>query len=273
MMMKSGLYVIATPIGNLGDITIRALDVLKNCDVILCEDTRVTAKLTKHYGIKKPLIKYHDHNETIMINKILDMLKDGKIIALVSDAGTPLISDPGYKLIGALQEQNLFYTIISGACSAISGLVLSGMPTDQFFFAGFAQDKNFAYIASIKSSIIFFESSKKLLKTITKMKEHFSDRKIAIVREISKMFEEVILTDFDQVINLIETSKNIKGEVVLVLGKPQNNSKENIQKQIEDELEKNLAFNSTKKASQIVAKKFDLSVSDVYKIALDVKKF
>jgi 16S rRNA (cytidine1402-2'-O)-methyltransferase len=150
--MKAGLYVVATPIGNLGDITLRALDTLKACDIIACEDTRTSRKLLSAYSIAKPLLSYHDHNADQARPKILQKIADGQAVALISDAGTPLISDPGYKLVRSCYETNLFVTIIPGASSVIAGLVLSGMPSDRFLFAGFADKKIYPELAGLAAT-------------------------------------------------------------------------------------------------------------------------
>ena len=138
--LKGGLYIVATPIGNLGDITLRALETLKGCDVIACEDTRVSRKLLSAYSIDKPVMSYHDHNADQARPFLLDKMKGGQAVALISDAGTPLISDPGYKLVRQCYEADLPVTFLPGASAVIAGLVLSGMPTDRFLFAGFAGD-------------------------------------------------------------------------------------------------------------------------------------
>lgn len=215
--LKPGLYVIPTPIGNLKDITLRALDYLKACDVIYCEDTRVTTKLLQAYGIKKPLLTYHEHNAEKARVQIVEKILQGIKVCLVSDAGMPLISDPGYKLIREIQTHGLYFTVLPGACAAISGLCLSGMPTNQFFFAGFFESKAAKKLQTIPGTLIFYESARRLLKTLNSMAATFDDRQVAVVREISKIYEESIFGTFDQVIENLSKRDTIRGEIVIVL--------------------------------------------------------
>ncbi len=191
-----GLYIIATPIGNLSDITLRALEFLKSADLIVCEDTRVTAKLLGHYGIKKPLLSYNDHNGEERRPKIMEALADKKHVALVSDAGTPLISDPGFKLAREALAEGHYVTTMPGASSVLAALCLSGLPSDRFFFAGFLPPKKEACrreieaLAAVPSTLVFFESARRLSETLILLKEALGDRQAAIVREITKLYEE-----------------------------------------------------------------------------------
>ena len=231
--LKSGLYIVPTPIGNLKDITLRALEYLKACDVIYCEDTRVTSKLLQAYGIKKPLLTYHEHNAEKAREQIIEKLIQGGKVCLVSDAGMPLISDPGYKLIHEIQAKKLYYTALPGACAVISGLCLSGMPTNQFFFAGFFESKAAKKLQTIPGTLIFYESARRLLKTLASMATMFDDRQVA-VREISKIYEESVFGTFNEVIETFSKRSSIKGEIVLVLSPPSEKeaSLDNINKQI-----------------------------------------
>lgn len=220
LRLKRGLYLIATPIGNLGDMTLRALDTLRGCDVIACEDTRVSRKLLSAYSIHKPVISYHDHNADHMRPLILDRITSGQAVALISDAGSPLISDPGYKLVQRCYEAGLPVTFLPGASAVIAGLILSGLPTDRFLFAGFADKKAYSELSPLGMTLVFFESAQRLVVTLKDMAPVFSNRTIAVVREITKRFEEVRRGTFEGVIQLYEEKGPPKGEVVLVLSPP-----------------------------------------------------
>ncbi len=220
LRLQRGLYLIATPIGNLGDITLRALDTLKDCDVIACEDTRVSGKLLSAYGIHKPVISYHDHNADRMRPLILDRIASGQAVALISDAGSPLISDPGYKLVQRCYEAGLPVAFLPGASAVIAGLILSGLPTDRFLFAGFADKKAYSELSPLGMTLVFFESAQRLVVTLKDMALAFSNRTVAVVREITKRFEEVRRGTFEEVIQFYEEKGPPKGEVVLALSPP-----------------------------------------------------
>lgn len=217
-----GLYVVATPIGNLGDITLRAINILKSVDSIICEDTRVTGKLLSYYGIKNKLTVYNDHNASKVRKGIIRKLESGESVALVSDAGTPLISDPGYKLVSELREQNIEIFTVPGPSALTSALSISGLPTDRFLFAGFLPNKAgqrkkiLEEFKHLKVTLVFYEAATRLPAVLKAMKEVFGgDRKLAIARELTKKFEEVKTGTVDELCSGIN-EQNIKGEVVLV---------------------------------------------------------
>ena len=191
-----GLYLTAVPIGNARDITLRALDMLAAVDAIACEDTRVTGKLLGLYGISGSLISYHDHNADKMRPAILKRIAQGQSVALVSDAGTPLISDPGYKLVRAAQDQGLTVTCLPGASAPLAGLLLSGLPSDRFLFAGFAPSRSaarrafFASLSPVQATLVFFESAKRLPASLADLAATLGDREAAVTRELTKRFEE-----------------------------------------------------------------------------------
>jgi 16S rRNA (cytidine1402-2'-O)-methyltransferase len=219
--MKVSLSVVATPIGNLKDISLRAIETLQLVDAILCEDTRVTRKLLQRYNIRKPLFVYNDNVAQASIPRIIkSILFEDKSYALVTDAGTPLISDPGYKLVQACIENNIIYTVNPGASSILSALILSGMQSNKFFFAGFVCQNTLESLSNIDSTMIFFESPQKLSPTLKMMKVAFPNRSVAIVKEITKIYESVIRGDFDTVIAHFENNKP-RGEFVIVLSPPQ----------------------------------------------------
>ena len=223
--MKSGIYLVATPIGNISDISLRALDVLKNANIVACEDTRVTKKLFSLLTISttgKTFIPMHNHNEEEVSQNLIDSAKNGNIIAYVSDAGSPLISDPGYKLSKKCREQNVYITTIPGACAAICALQLSGLPTNSFTFAGFIPNKDKARkdllnkYKNLDSTIIFYETANRLTKTLEAIKEIFPHSEIAVAREITKLFEECLSGSVDEILKHY-TDNQPKGEIVLMI--------------------------------------------------------
>lgn len=218
--MFFSLYIISTPIGNLKDISFRAVETLGNVDSILCEDTRVSAKLLQNFDIKTPMMVYNDHNATRVIPRIIDfMLLQKRTFALISDAGTPLVSDPGYKLVNACIKSQISFTVIPGASAVISALILSGLPSDRFMFVGFSDPSKFAELSEINSTLIFYESPNRIIKTLEQMRTVFKNRTVAVVKEITKMYETSIRGDFDFVISQLQ--ENVpKGEFVILLSSP-----------------------------------------------------
>ncbi|MBI1301267.1 MAG: 16S rRNA (cytidine(1402)-2'-O)-methyltransferase [Alphaproteobacteria bacterium] len=225
--LKSGLYLVATPIGNLGDITLRALEILRAADIVLCEDTRVTGKLLKAYDIKTRLERYNDHSDEKRRMQIVEKLKAGKSIALVSDAGTPLISDPGYKLVQSCQEEELFITSIPGAAAPLSALQLSGLPSNQFCFIGFLPNKEKARQAALAKwkdvdvTLIAFETAPRLMGALEDIAKVFGDRQIAVVREITKLYEECKKGSATALIEMYQQEGKPKGEIVIVMAPPE----------------------------------------------------
>ena len=212
-----------TPIGNLADITLRALEVLTHCDAVVCEDSRVSGKLLSAYGIKdKKKIIYNDHADEYIKSKIMTMVEAGQIIALISDAGTPLVSDPGYKLVRDCLDKGLNVTALPGANAVLPALQLSGIPCDQFIFGGFlpAKDKALRDVLSryknTMQTLIFYDSPKRVEKTLFAIDDIMGNRQVALVREISKLYEESIRGTAADIINTIQ-AKPIKGEIVLVI--------------------------------------------------------
>ncbi len=216
---KPGLYCVATPIGNMGDITLRAIEILNQSDLILCEDTRVSKKILQKYEINKKLISNHKFNETKNLNLILEVLKDKKIVSLISDAGTPAISDPGKILVNECIKNKIDIFPIPGASAPIAGLSISGF-SDNFYFCGFIPEKKneikklFQNLSSLESSIIFFVSPNKLNKRIDDIKEFFFNRDVLICREISKYHEEYIRTTVKELSNI---NFSRKGEITVVI--------------------------------------------------------
>ena len=227
MQKETGkLFIVSTPIGNLEDITYRAVDTLKNVDLILAEDTRHSAKLISHFQISKKLIAFHDHNEKSQYMKIIEKLKDGLNIALISDAGTPLINDPGFNLVRSAKQENINVVPIPGASSPIAALSASGLPADSFTFLGFVPTKDsdkINFLEKLKYSSgtsIFFESPSRILKTTKLIKEIYgSKRNVSLAKEISKIHETIITGDIDEIIHYLEESPDHqKGEFVVLVG-------------------------------------------------------
>lgn len=223
MLEKSGvLYVVSTPIGNLKDITFRAIEVLQTVDLIACEDTRRTKILLEHYQIRKPLISYFEYNKLKRTDFILSSLKEGKNIALVTDAGTPGISDPGSSLIRMVIEQNIGIFAIPGPTAFVMALTISGFNTHKFIFEGFlpakrnARKRALANLKSERRTIIFYESCHRLLKTLEDIKEVLGNRDIVVARELTKMFEETRRSTVEEMLNHFSKTK-IKGEFVIII--------------------------------------------------------
>jgi 16S rRNA (cytidine1402-2'-O)-methyltransferase len=224
--LTPGLHVVATPIGNLGDITLRALAALAGADLIACEDTRVTRKLLDRYGIATPLTPYHDHNATTARPLILRRLADGAAIALVSDAGTPLISDPGFKLVRAAADAGHTVTALPGASAVLAGLTVAGLPTDQFFFAGFLSPKQaarrtrIAELGRIPATLVVFESGPRLAATLADLAAGLGQsREAALCRELTKLHEEILRGDLATLAQAYAAVAP-RGEIVLVIAPP-----------------------------------------------------
>jgi len=221
--MQGKLYIVPSPIGNLGDITFRAIEVLKSVDVILAEDTRQSVKLLKHYDITNPLQSYHQHNEHKVLNRWVQALEEGQQIAVLSDAGTPGISDPGFLLIRACREHNIDVEVLPGATALITAIVGSGIPCDRFVFEGFLPPKKgrqtrLLLLAEEQRTVVFYESPHKLLKTLGQVVEYFGpDRPVVVARELTKIHEEYWQGTASEAVAEF-TARQPKGEIVLVVG-------------------------------------------------------
>ena len=222
--MVGTLYIISTPIGNLGDITYRALEVLKEIDCLACEDTRVTRKLLNHYKINLKLISYNDINEKSMVGKLTERLSNNENIGLVSDAGTPGISDPGYRLVNACHINNINVVSIPGASSVIASLSISGLPTDNFYFCGFLPKKKgrktkFEFLLSIPGTIVIFESPYRVIKTLNDIYSYMGNRVVSVCKELTKIHETVFLGNVKDVIDDFDNKNKLKGEFVILISK------------------------------------------------------
>ena len=274
-ILKSGLYIVGTPIGNMEDISFRAVNTLKNADIIACEDTRVSKVLLSNYGIDTQTISIHNYNESEKIDWVKNKIDEGLSIALISDAGMPLISDPGYKVVSELRNSGYYVSVVPGATSTISALVLSGMPTDRFMFIGFAPTKDkekFAFFDEVKNidaSVIFFETANRLTDTLKTLNQIFKERKIAIVREITKIYEEVKTGTPEELFNHF-SQNGVKGEIVGIISpckKKESFDSDKIQKTLLELLE----YMPLKNASEFVAKIFDISKKEVYNLGIKLK--
>ena len=274
--LAPALYVVATPIGNLGDITLRAINVLQQCDFVVCEDSRITAKLLANLEIKKPFVVYNDHSDLSVREKILNLILQGKVLALVSDAGTPLISDPGYKLVAFLRENNCQVLSVPGACSAIAALSVAGIASDRFMFVGFvpntalAKENFFKDLLNIDSTLIFFETSNRLVASLEAMFKIFGNRTACVAREITKIYEQ---TKKDYLQNLIDYYQQNppRGEIVILLSPPSKKGEVNIA-EIDERLKQGLKTMKPKDLVLLVAESLGVNKKLVYQRMLEVIK-
>jgi len=278
--MKGELYLVATPIGNMKDMSPRAVDTLNEVDLVAAEDKRRSSRLFSYFNIKTPMISYHDHNEDKQIQKIIDLLLCGKSVALVSDAGTPLISDPGYRLVRTAKNNGLKVSTIPGPCALIAAISASGLPSDRFIFEGFLPAKSSARIAKIQSisselrTIIFYEAPHRILEALEDMLVVINPlRQIFLARELTKTYETFLSGTLIEVLELIRADINQqKGEIVLVLagrdpseGNPDTNESDRILSILLEEL-------PLKQAASLVAKITGGQKNIFYKLALSLKK-
>lgn len=271
--LSPGLYLVATPIGNLSDISLRALSVLVRADYVYCEDTRQTQKILSHYNIATRLNAYHDHNATRERPKLLKKLAEGRSIAIVSDAGMPLISDPGYKLVREAAAQEAAIYSIPGASSVLAALTSSGLPTDSFFFAGFlpprevAARKRLHVLNEIPGTLILFETASRLERTLKSLGDVFAGREVVIARELTKRFEEIVRTRLPAP-ELF--GHNWKGECVLLVSPPAEEPLN--EKQIEDAVRAALKRSSLRDAVEEVRRTLRVPRKQVYDLALQIQK-
>ncbi|MCL4131190.1 UNVERIFIED_CONTAM: hypothetical protein GTU68_041097 [Idotea baltica] len=275
-VLPPGLYIVSTPIGNLRDITLRALDVLAAADEVLAEDTRVAAKLMSAYSLKPALSPYHDHNGATRRPDVLKKLQNGDVIALISDAGTPLISDPGWKLVHEALEAGIRVYPIPGASAMLAGLVASGLPSDRFMFAGFLPSKTGARktaataLKSTPSTLIFYESGPRLAASLSDLAEILGeDRSAAVARELTKLFEETRRGTLQSLANHYAEHGAPKGEIVLLVGPPVD--VQITPEALDDAIKDALTTLPTKAAANAVAEALNLSKREVYQRALYLK--
>jgi 16S rRNA (cytidine1402-2'-O)-methyltransferase len=271
-----GLYLVATPIGNLSDITLRALELLAGADVIACEDTRVTRKLTERYGIATPLTPYHEHNAAQTRPKLLARLAEGQAVALVSDAGTPLISDPGYKLVREASEAGHMVTASPGPSAVLTALSVAALPTDRFFFEGFlppkqgARQKRIAALANIPATLVLFEGGTRVAAALADLASALGARAATICRELTKLHEEIKRGDLTTLARDYAKGRETRGEFVIVIAPPE--SDEGRVDDLDDLLRGALARVSVKEAVAEVATATGLPRREVYQRALVLAK-
>jgi 16S rRNA (cytidine1402-2'-O)-methyltransferase len=272
--LPPGLYIVATPIGNLSDLSPHAAAVLSAADLIAVEDSRVTAKLLSHIGVKRPMTSYHDHNaDRVRPDLIVQMAE--KSVALVSDAGTPLISDPGYKLVRDARAAGRAVHTVAGPCAAIAALTLAGLPTDRFLFLGFLPAKSsarasaIAEVATVKASLILYESGPRLGTALAALRDGLGDRDSAVVREISKKFEETVTGTLGELADRYADTPP-KGEIVVVVGPP-GQAEAPAEADVDAALREAMTRLSTSRAAAEVAQSLGLPRRDVYERALALK--
>lgn len=274
MSFDSGLYVVATPIGNLADISKRAVAILEAAEIVAVEDSRVTGKLLHHLGLKKKMRRYNDHSGEEERLSLLAAARDG-VVALVSDAGTPLISDPGYKLVRAARQAGIAVFTAPGPSAAIAALSISGLPTDRFLFAGFLPSKAkaradaLAELSEVKATLLFYESGPRLVATLSAIAEICGEREVAVARELTKKFEEVVTGSASELAARY-VNQEPKGEIVLVVGPPPAD-KAVEEGDVDAALAEALKSMSAAKAAGQIAKRFGLERGDVYARAIALR--
>ncbi len=272
MAMKPGFYLVATPIGNLRDITFRALDILSSVDLIICEDTRVTGKLMSAYGFKKRMQVYNDHSTDNQRDTLISLVESGHSVAVLSDAGTPLISDPGYKLVREAIAKDLLVTSIPGPNAALTALQLSALPTDQFSFLGFLPPKTTARQAALKkwetapATLVIYETGPRLVASLQDMRTALGNRPAAVMRELTKMYEETMRGTLSDLIVHYTEKGAPKGEIVVAIGRATEAAipSESIEKQLQSALEKM----SVRDAAEMVAQATGKPKKTIYTLAL-----
>jgi 16S rRNA (cytidine1402-2'-O)-methyltransferase len=273
--LDAGLYVVATPIGNLKDVSFRALSVLAASDAVLAEDTRVTKTLLAHYGITTPLVPYHEHSNDAVRDRMVLRVREGQALALVSDAGTPLVSDPGYKLVQAAIEAGLPVTPIPGPSAALTALVVSGLPTDRFFFEGFlpakagARRSRLATIGAIPGTLMIFEAPHRLPEMLVDAAEVLGDRPAVVARELTKMFETVRRGTLPELAAQFGEEGPPKGEIVVLIGQAREDAGgPEVDAALDEKLEGALRQHSIKDAAALVADEMGRPKREVYARAL-----
>ncbi len=259
--MQTGLYIVGTPIGNLGDMSSRAIDVLRGVDVIAAEDTRVFGKLAAHFDIKTPRVSCHEHNERDVIDGLIAKIQAGQSVAVVTDAGMPGVSDPGFRIVRAARAAGVDVFVVPGPTAVISALVLSGFPTDRFTFCGFFDEKKLRDDNKIRHTIVYYESPNRIMKTIAEFARVMPERQIAIVREITKIHEETII-GYPADLLRIEPPR---GEIVIVVGPAPD--KKMTDEEI-SEIVNDVVGGRTKSAAAELAARSGLSKKEAYKMLL-----
>lgn len=262
--MQSGLYIVGTPIGNLSDMSPRAVETLQNVDLVACEDTRVFGKLAARFNIETKKVSFHEHNERDVVNELVEKIQSGLSVALVSDAGMPGISDPGFRLIRAARHAKISVFIIPGPTAVVSALVLSGFPTDRFTFCGFFDEKKVRDDNKIRHTIIYYESPNRIMDTVAVLAGVMPERRIAIVREITKMYEETIIGYPAELLGI----EPPRGEIVLVIEPAPEHKMTDVEI---SQIVNDVVSNSTKSAAGEIAARSGISKKEAYKKLLEKK--
>ena len=274
--LDPGLHVVATPIGNLGDISFRALETLAAADVIIAEDTRVTRTLLAHYGITTPMFAYHDHNASVVRPKILMRLADGDKIALVSDAGTPLVSDPGYKLVAEAVKAGHKVIAIPGASAVLTALVVAGLPSDRFFFEGFLPHKSaarrsrIAELAAIPGTLVFYEGNSRVAAMLADLADILGDRQAVVARELTKKYEQVRRGTLRSLAIEFDTEGPPKGEIAVLVAPPDEKVELAGAEEIDERLQNALQSLSVKDAASKVAVETGHKRREIYARAIEI---
>lgn len=274
--IRPGLHVVATPIGNLKDISFRALATLASADAVIAEDTRVTKTLLAHYGIATPLVTYHEHNAAVMRPHLIARLKTGAALALVSDAGTPLVSDPGFKLVAEALAENIEVVPIPGPSAVLAALVVAGLPTDRFFFEGFlpprsaARRQRIAELAAIPGTLVFFESPRRLAEVLEDLAAVLGGRPAAIARELTKHYETVRRGSLPDLAAALAAEAPPKGEIVLLVGPPDAAAPEVATEDLDAKLVRALETLSVKDAASVVSAETGQPRRKVYARAVEL---
>src|SRR5919106_2300479 len=276
--LAPGFYLVAAPIGNLGDMSLRALSVLARANLIAAEDTRHSMKLFSHFGLRGELTPYHENNADKERPRLIARIRAGQSVALISDAGTPLISDPGYKLVRQALDEGLMVTSIPGPSAALAALTNSGLPTDTFLFAGFLPPKSGARRARLEelkdapATLVFFETAPRLAKSIADMADLFGPREAAVAKELTKLHEGLTRGRLDELAGELSGSATLKGELVIVVAPPAADADEPSDEKISEQLEKALKLESFRDAVRSVAEVLNISRARVYELGLKLKR-
>ncbi|MCZ2159116.1 16S rRNA (cytidine(1402)-2'-O)-methyltransferase [Bartonella sp. 220] len=276
--IEPALYLVSTPIGNLGDITLRALQVLASVDVLACEDTRVTRVLLERYSIQKKLFLYHEHNAQKAGTKLLAALAENKSVALITDAGTPLISDPGFRLVEETRKAGYKIIPIPGASALLAALVATGLPTDSFFFAGFLsarkaqRQKRLEQLKAIPATLVFYESPHRLVETLQDMVSVFSaDRPAAICRELTKKFETINVSNLENLFESYRKQPYVRGEIVVLVGEALSSLEVMSHQEIDEMLLELARTHSTAQAAALAAKKTGFKKQELFQRLIFLK--
>lgn len=276
--ISPGLHVVATPIGNLGDITLRALSTLAAAETVLCEDTRTSGRLMERFAIQSKLSPYHEHNAKEVRPRILERLKLGAAIALISDAGMPLVSDPGYRLVKEAVEMGIPVTACPGPSAVLTGLALSGLPTDRFLFGGFIPQKPgerkrlFEEFGRLRATLIFFESPHRVVDTLKDIATAFPARQVAVTRELTKLHEEVLRGSAAALAAELHARASVKGEITLLIGPPEDAEQAISEADLDAAIAEALASMPASKAASEIARRFKLDRSGIYQRILAAKQ-